>query len=152
MTPNLEQAKALILSGSTYPVAAKVSGFGHPAALHDALKNDPDIVAAKEAGLVKSRRGALKSSDHYAAKPYVQAVLNGMTHTEAAACFGVSQPLVSRHVKLAGAAARVGRPTPPTTPPSPDAVLIAEMAKSLAAKGSLTPRQLLEAASQLLTA
>lgn len=61
-----------------------------------------------------------KGRGHYARKPYVQAVLNGMTQVEAAAKFGVSAPLVGRHLKQAGVTGRTQASTPqaaPTPPP-----------------------------------
>lgn len=155
MSTQLEQAKALILAGETYPDTAKAVGYGNHAALHAALKDDPDIVAAKASGQLRSR--ATKGPEHYARKPYVQAVLNGMTQVEAAAKFSVSQPLVGRHLKLAGGAAKVGRP--PTTSPSPsgpppaptnDVALIADLIKAHAQRLNIPAKTLLESVSEAL--
>ena len=151
MNTQLEQAKALILAGETYPDTAKAVGYGNHAALHAALKDDPDIVAAKASGKLRSR--ATKGPEHYLRKPYVQAVLNGMTQVEAAAKFGVSQPLVGRHLKLAGGAAKVGRPptTPPAlTPTTNDVALIADLIKAHAQRLNIPAKTLLESVAAVL--
>lgn len=140
MNTQLEQAKALILAGETYPDTAKAVGYGNHAALHAALKDDPDIVAAKANGQLRSR--ATKGPEHYARKPYVQAVLNGMTQSEAAKKYGVSQPLVGRHLKMAAGAT----PPPPTQPTSPnndiELNLIADMLRSAAKRLGMRPESL----------
>ena len=147
MEQKLEQAKALILAGKTYTDTAKAVGYGNHAALHAALKDDPDIVAAKANGQIRSR--ATKGPDLYARKPYVQAVLNGMTQAEAAKKFGVSQPLVGRHLKMAAGAAPVA-PTTSITPPPPDVTLIADLIRSLAVKAGVPAKSLLESVAAVL--
>lgn len=102
MNTDLLHAKEALLAGATYTEAAKIAGIKYTVDLYALLKNDPDIVAAKDAGVIRTRKAAVKGPRYYANKAHVRAVLEqGMTHTEAAKAFGVSQPLVSRHVKLA---------------------------------------------------
>lgn len=156
MQPNLEQAKALVLKGTSYAEAARLTGFQASIKLYTLLDNDPDIVAARANGTLKTRESGNRSKgpDYYAAKAHVRAVIDeGLTHTEAAIKFGVSQPLVSRHVRLAGAAARRGRPPEvPPAPPAPDAdvSLILQMAQALATSHNTTARALLERTLQSL--
>ncbi len=122
MQANLEQAKALVLQGVPYAEAARQTGFQASIHLYNLLDKDPDIVEARANGTLKTRASGsrAKGAADYAAKPHVRAVLeDGLTHTEAAAKFDVSQPLVSKHVKLAGGEARKGRPTKVTPVPIP---------------------------------
>ena len=96
-----ELIKVDVLSGMSGYAAAQKRGV-------DSLKYakilaaDPDIVAAKAAGVVKDRAKWRTTPDHYRRLPHVVDVLdNGMTQAAAAKKHGVSQPLVNRHVKQA---------------------------------------------------
>lgn len=129
MQPNLEQAKELVLQGVPYAEAARQTGFQASIHLYNLLDKDPDIVEARANGTLKTRESGsrTKGPDYYAAKPHVRAVLEGgLTHTEAAAKFGVSQPLVSKHVKLAGGEARKGRPAKAEAPANANAAVPAD--------------------------
>lgn len=163
MQANLEQAKALVLQGVPYAEAARQTGFQASIHLYNLLDKDPDIVEARANGTLKTRASGsrAKGPAYYAAKPHVRAVLeDGLTHTEAAAKFDVSQPLVSKHVKLAGGEARKGRPTNAPTNANaavpaagPNEVnLIVQMAQALAANYNTTARHLLEEALRATSA
>lgn len=115
------------------------------------LASDPDIVAAKASGAMKDRAKWRHSPSHYRKLPHVVDVLdNGMTQSEAAEKYGISQPLVSRHVKQAldgqpmikAARRSAPPPTTPTTDPEIDA--IHALIKACATRRNLTTKQVLQ--------
>jgi hypothetical protein len=143
MNTNLEHAKELILTGVSYSKAAQAAGYSSAVALYADLKTDPDIVAAKESGALRSRKASVKSPVHYARKPHVRAVLEqGMTQAEAAAKFGVSQPLVSRHVRLATQEAT--SPKTYSTNNDPEIDALRALATAYAARHGLTYSEVLD--------
>lgn len=151
MEQKLQQAKSHVLAGKTYEAAAKLSGYGSKIDLYNALNNDPDIVAARADGTLKTRTKPAKRSDHYSSKPHVRAVMAGMSQSDAAKKFGVSQPLVSRHVRLAeqeapttatSAATPTSTPTPQPTPPVPptsDLDFLVDIVRSYATRTGQRP-------------
>ena len=148
-----ELIKADVLSGMSGYAAAQKRGV-------DSLKYakilaaDPDIVAAKAAGVVKDRAKWKTTPEHYRRLPHVVDVLDhGMTQAAAAKKHGVSQPLVNRHVKQALGGqpmlkAKAEAPANATAPAAgPNEVnLIVQMAQALAANYNTTARNLLEEA------
>ena len=145
--------KADVLSGMSGYAAAQKRGV-------DSLKYakilaaDPDIVAAKAAGVVKDRAKWKKTPEHYRRLPHVVDVLdNGMTQAAAAKKHDVSQPLVNRHVKQAlggqpmlKAKAEAPVNAPPAAAGPNEVNLIVQMAQALAARYNTTARHLLEEA------
>lgn len=160
MQPNLEHAKELVLQGVPYAEAARQTGFQASIHLYNLLDKDPDIVEARANGTLKTRASGsrAKGAEYYAAKPHVRAVLEGgLTHTEAAAKYNVSQPLVSKHVKLAGGEARKGRPAKveapvhtPTPAADPEIDAITLLIKSYATRHNIDPQTLCETLKQRL--
>lgn len=150
MEQKLQQAKNHVLAGKTYEVAAKLSGYGSKIDLYNALNNDPDIVAARADGTLKTRAKPAKRLDHYSSKPHVRAVMAGMSQSDAAKKFGVSQPLVSRHVRLAeqeapttSTSAPTPQPTPqPTTPNNVELDAIANILRDAAKRLNMRPEAL----------
>lgn len=134
-----EDIKADVLGGMSGYAASKKRGL--PSLKYaNRLANDPDIVAAKEAGQIRHLAKRTKSDHDYRRRPHVIDVLdNGMTQAAAAAKHGVSQPLVARHIKLALAGA--SQPTTPQ-PYSPEAQTLATTLRLLAASSGKSAKAL----------
>lgn len=140
-----EDIKAEVLGGMSGYAASKKRGL--PSLTYaNRLANDPDIVAAKASGQIKSLARRHKTQESFSRLPHVRAVLEqGMTQTAAAQKFGISQPIVSRHVRLAQAEApTTSAPQPTTTPPTtpPDLDILADIMRAYAKRLNMRPETL----------
>lgn len=155
--PHKDEIKAAILAGESYADVAKRYG-AFPPEVHTLLRKDPDIVAAKASGTLRTPGRAKQSLEECLAQPGVEDVIHGGMSTLAAAKkHGVSQPTlwakVRRAKELMGIeppkqAAAAPTPTPQPAPAAgPNEVnLIVQMAQALAANYNTTARTLLEEA------
>lgn len=127
--PHKDEIKAAILAGESYADVAKRYG-AFPPEVHTLLRKDPDIVAAKASGALRTPGRAKQSLEECLAQPGVADVIEGGMSTLAAAKkHGVSQPTlwakVRRAKELMGieppkqAAAKVEAPTSITAPADP---------------------------------
>lgn len=148
------QAKEMVLEHVSYrKIAAK---FGvDQRDIYNALRNDPDIVAARVAGQLNPPRNRDHVSD-YTQHPWVIDVLeHGMTQTAAAIKHGKSQPYVNQCVKKAKAQLEhtLNRePPPPPTPPTqdPEIAAISTLITAYALRHNLTTASVLDNLASLL--
>lgn len=99
--PHKDEIKAAILSGESYADVAKRYG-AFPPEVHTLLRNDPDIVAAKASGALRTPGRAKQSLEECLAQPGVEDVIHGGMSTLAAAKkHGVSQPTLWAKVRRA---------------------------------------------------
>lgn len=95
------QIKALVLGGMSGYAACKQLRED-PLRWAKRISEDPDIVKAKRDGLIPDKGSKKVGAEHYRSLPHVIDVLeHGMTQTEAAKKYGLSQPLVCKHVNKA---------------------------------------------------
>jgi len=151
-TDNYTNIKAAVLSGMSGYAAARKYGV-EPLSVAKRLSTDPDIVAAKAAGTVKSRAKRHKTTSHYLNLDYVKAVLEGgLSQTAAAAQFGKAQSQVAFGVKKAREElASLGRPTksPPKAQQAnhiqdPEIDALRALAAAYAARHGLTYSEVLD--------
>lgn len=161
--PHKDEIKAAILSGEPYADVAKRYG-AFPPEVHTLLRNDPDIVAAKASGALRTPGRAKQSLEECLAQPGVEDVIHGGMSTLAAAKkHGVSQPTLWAKVRRAKELMGI---EPPKQVAKVDAThkapananaavpaaglnevnLIVQMAQALAANYNTTARNLLEEA------
>lgn len=160
--PHKDEIKAAILAGESYADVAKRYG-AFPPEVHSLLRKDPDIVAAKASGALRTPGRAKQSLEECLAQPGVADVIHGGMSTLAAAKkHGVSQPTLWSKVRRAKEL--MGIEPPKQTAPAPKAEtptnanaavlaagpnevnLIVQMAQALAANYNTTARHLLEEA------
>ena len=158
--PHKDEIKAAILAGESYADVAKRYG-AFPPEVHTLLRKDPDIVAAKASGALRTPGRAKQSLEECLAQPGVEDVIHGGMSTLAAAKkHGVSQPTLWAKVQrakelmgieppkqtVAAAAAAAAAPAPQPAAGPNEVNLIVQMAQALAASYNTTARHLLEEA------
>lgn len=159
--PHKDEIKAAILSGESYADVAKRYG-AFPPEVHTLLRKDPDIVAAKASGALRTPGRAKQSLEECLAQPGVEDVIHGGMSTLAAAKkHGVSQPTLWAKARRAKELMGIEPPkqstkvdathnananaTVPAAGPN-EVNLILQMAQALAANYNTTARHLLEEA------
>ena len=118
--PHKDEIKAAILAGESYADVAKRYG-AFPPEVHTLLRKDPDIVAAKASGALRTPGRAKQSLEECLAQPGVEDVIHGGMSTLAAAKkHGVSQPTL--WAKVRRAKELMGIEPPKQTAPAPTSV------------------------------
>ena len=121
--PHKDEIKAAILAGESYADVAKRYG-AFPPEVHTLLRKDPDIVAAKASGALRTPGRAKQSLEDCLAQPGVEDVIHGGMSTLAAAKkHGVSQPTLWAKVRRAKELMGIEPPkqatAAPAAPPTP---------------------------------
>lgn len=160
--PHKDEIKAAILAGESYADVAKRYG-AFPPEVHTLLRKDPDIVAAKASGALRTPGRAKQSLEECLAQPGVADVINGGMSTLAAAKkHGVSQPTLWAKVRRAKELMGIeppkqatAAPAPATQPPQPapndpDIDAITLLIKSYATRHNIDPQTLCETLKQRL--
>lgn len=117
--PHKDEIKAAILAGESYADVAKRYG-AFPPEVHSLLRKDPDIVAAKASGALRTPGRAKQSLEECLAQPGVADVIHGGMSTLAAAKkHGVSQPTLWAKVRRAKELMGIEQPKQATAAPAP---------------------------------
>lgn len=117
--PHKDEIKAAILAGESYADVAKRYG-AFPPEVHTLLRKDPDIVAAKASGTLRTPGRAKQSLEECLAQPGVEDVIHGGMSTLAAAKkHGVSQPTLWAKVRRAKELMGIEPPKQATAAPTP---------------------------------
>lgn len=155
--------KAAILAGETYAAVAERYATSTQV-VHALLSKDPDVVAAKASGALRSRGKPKMTLEECLADPVVVDVIhNNMTTVAAAKKYGVSQPAVWAKVKKAKDLMSPPPPSPttpftnrepppPPTPPTQDPELqaISTLITAYALRHNLTTASVLDNLASLL--
>ena len=120
--PHKDEIKAAILAGESYADVAKRYG-AFPPEVHTLLRKDPDIVAAKASGALRTPGRAKQSLEECLAQPGVEDVIHGGMSTLAAAKkHGVSQPTLWAKVRRAKELMGIEPPKQTAPAPTPTSV------------------------------